>query len=135
MPNLAKAATQVRVARPTDQLEALVAFYGEGLGLDELERFTDHAGYDGVIFGLPDRSYQLEFTQHADGGPSPRPSRDNLLVFYVPDVRAGQEVAYRLTRLGHHPVEAENPWWEKIDAITFEDPDGWRIVIAPTPGI
>src|SRR6476661_3435949 len=133
--NLALAATQLRVARATDQLQAVVAFYREGLGLEEIGRFTGHAGYDGVMFGLPDRSYHLEFTQRADGSPCPPPSQDNLLVFYVPDAEARQKVGDRLIRLGHGPVAAENPWWEKIEALTFEDPDGWRVVIAPTTGI
>src|SRR6478609_12026057 len=121
--NLALAATQLRVARATDQLQAVVAFYGEGLGLEEIGRFTGHAGYDGVMFGLPDRSYHLEFTQKADGSPCPAPSQDNLLVFYVPDAEARQKVGDRLIRLGHGPVAAENPWWEKIEALTFKDPD------------
>jgi hypothetical protein len=56
-------------------------------------------------------------------------------VFYVPDAEAREKVGDRLNRLGHRPVAAENPWWEKIEALTFEDPDGWRVVIAPTTGI
>jgi len=133
--NLPQAATQVRVARPTTQLQAVVAFYRDGLGLDQVGRFTGHAGYDGVMFGLPDRSHHLEFTQQVDGSPRPPPSRDNLLVFYVPDPEAHQGVVNRLDRLGHKPVAAENPYWEKIEALTFEDPDGWRVVLAPTSGI
>ena len=46
-------ARQVRVARPTDRLDAVVAFYRDGLGLPELFRFGDHDGYTGVILGLP----------------------------------------------------------------------------------
>ena len=125
----------MRVARPTNQLQAIVAFYRDGLGLEEVGRFSGQAGYDGVMFGLPDRSHHLEFTQQADGGPCPPPSRDNLLVFYVPDAEAHQRVVNRLNRLGHRPVAAENPYWEKIEALTFEDPDGWRVVLAPTWGI
>jgi hypothetical protein len=29
--------------------------------------------------------------------------------------------------LGHDPVEPENPYWR--DDLTFEDPDGWRVVL------
>ena len=36
---------QVRIARPTDQLDEVVRFYREGLGLPELDRFTGHVGY------------------------------------------------------------------------------------------
>jgi len=71
--------TQVRIARPTDRLEEVVAFYRDGLGLPELTRFKDHAGYDGVMLGLPGSDYHLEFTSHADGSPCPAPSIDNLL--------------------------------------------------------
>ncbi|SDY51109.1 recombinase [Thermoactinomyces sp. DSM 45892] len=40
---------QVRIARPTDQLEKVVSFYTEGLGLDKIGGFQDHDGYDGGI--------------------------------------------------------------------------------------
>src|SRR3954447_20471869 len=35
---------QVRIARPTDQLEAVIGFYRDTLGLEELGRFADHDG-------------------------------------------------------------------------------------------
>lgn len=41
-------ARQVRIARPTDRLDELVAFYRDGLGQPELERFAGHAGYRGA---------------------------------------------------------------------------------------
>ncbi len=44
---------QVRIRRPTDQLERVVRFYRDGLGLAVLGGFEDHAGYDGVMIGLP----------------------------------------------------------------------------------
>ncbi|MCA9890680.1 MAG: VOC family protein, partial [Anaerolineae bacterium] len=62
-------AARVRVARPTDQLEKVVAFYRDGLGLSVIGHFEDHAGYDGVMLGMPDANYHLEFTQHVDGSP------------------------------------------------------------------
>ena len=73
----------VRIARPTDQLDEVVRFYRDGLGLPELGRFTGHAGYRGVMLGLPGLTYHLEFTQHDHGSPGPAPSRDNLLVLGV----------------------------------------------------
>lgn len=30
---------------------------------------------------------------------------------------------------------AENPYWEGIGAVTVPDPDGWRVVLAPAPGL
>jgi catechol 2,3-dioxygenase-like lactoylglutathione lyase family enzyme len=82
---------QVRVARPTDQLEAVRSFYCDGLGLVEIDRFADHDGYSGIMVGLPGTTYHLEFTTHIDGSPGP----------------------------------SDRSRWE-------EDPDGWRIVLAPT---
>jgi len=95
----------IRFARPTDQLERVTEFYREGLGLQVIGSFDHHAGYDGVMLGLPDASVQLEFTQHAHGSPCPAPTRDNLLVLYVqvkrtwPNFRVGSR--HSVTRLSN----------------------------------
>ncbi len=123
----------VRIARPTDQIDEVVRFYCEGLGLPELDRFDGHAGYRGVLLGLPGTRYHLEFTQHDHGSPGPAPSHDNLLVLYFDDRAQMEQVATRLATLGHLPVEAENPYWTENDAVTVEDPDHWRIVLMPQP--
>ena len=119
---------RVRWARPTDRLDEVVAFYSEGLGLQELGRFQGHAGYDGVLLGLPGSDYHLEFTSHADGSPGPAPSTDNLLVLYLESKREAELVAARLDALGHPAVEPENPYWDGR-SITIADPDGWRVVL------
>ena len=119
---------RVRWARPTDRLEEVVAFYTDGLGLQELGRFEGHAGYDGVLVGLPGSDYHLEFTHHADGSPGPAPSDDNLLVLYLESKREAELVAARLAALGHPEVEPENPYWDGR-SITVADPDGWRVVL------
>lgn len=121
----------VRIARPTDRLDEVVRFYREGLGLPEIGRFAGHAGYRGVLLGLPGTQYHLEFTQHDHGSPGQAPSRDNLLVLYFSDVAQMEQVATRLAALGHSRVEAENPYWTDNGAITVEDPDQWRIVLMP----
>lgn len=127
-------AVQVRVARPTDKLAEVVRFYRSGLGLEVIGHFEGHDGYDGVMLGLPGREYHLEFTQHVDGSPCPAPSKDNLLVFYIPEKVAFDAAAQRLIEMGHDPVDPENPYWAKC-GVTFEDPDGWRIVLQNTAGI
>jgi hypothetical protein len=43
-------------------------------------------------------------------------------------------VQARLEALGHRPVEPENPYW-RDKSVTFEDPDGWRVVLCATEGI
>jgi hypothetical protein len=52
----------VRIARPTDLLDEVVRFYHDGLGLPELDRFAGHAGYRGVVLGLPGTQYHLDRT-------------------------------------------------------------------------
>jgi uncharacterized glyoxalase superfamily protein PhnB len=118
----------VRVARPTDRLEEVVAFYRDGVGLPELGRFEGHEGYDGVFLGLPGVGHHLEFTSHAAGSPGPAPTRDNLLVLYYEDAAERDAVVARLREAGHEPVAPENRYWAERGP-TFEDPDGWRVVL------
>ena len=129
------AALQIRVARPTDRLDEVRRFYCDGLGLDELGSFDDHDGYSGVFIGLPGTDLHLEFTSHADGSPCPAPTTDNLLVFYVGSVEARDGLVAQLAGMGVHHVPPENPYWESVSALTFEDPDGWRVVLVPNAGI
>jgi len=125
---------QVRVARPTDRLDEVVRFYRDGLGLREIGSFRGHAGYDGIMLGLPGSAYQLEFTHHVDGSPCPAPTADNLLVLYIPNPEALAVVADRLATLGYHPVPPENPYWQR-EGVTISDPDGWRVVLMNTAGM
>ena len=117
----------VRFARPTDRLADLLRFYQQGLGLQRVDSFEDHAGYSGVMLGLPSEEVHLELTTHADGSPGPAPTHDNLLVLYLRDRGVIASAEERLRALGHDPVEPENPYWN--DDLTFEDPDGWRVVL------
>lgn len=117
----------VRFARPTDRLDDVLRFYEEGLGLRRIDSFDDHAGYSGVMLGLPDEEVHLELTTHAEGSPGPAPTRDNLLVLYMTDRAAIAQIESRMRALGHEPIEPENPYWG--DDLTFEDPDGWRVVL------
>ncbi|WP_228004612.1 VOC family protein [Amycolatopsis sp. YIM 10] len=124
---------QVRMARPTDKLAEVEEFYATVIGLPVIYRFDNHAGYDGVMLGLPGTGYHLEFTTHVDGSPCPAPSAENLLVLYFHGDARMYEVAERLGVAGHEPVAAENPYWDGVGALTFEDPDGWRVVLVPKP--
>ena len=121
-------ATQYRIARPTDQLAAVIRFYHEVLGLPIIGSFENHDEYAGVMIGMPDAAYHLEFTRHAHGSPCPAPTKDNLLVFYFDDPAGYQQQIERLKSFGHSNVEPENPYWAGKSE-TFEDPDGWRVVI------
>jgi catechol 2,3-dioxygenase-like lactoylglutathione lyase family enzyme len=117
----------VRFARPTDKLADVLRFYEDGLGLVRIDSFEDHAGYSGVMLGLPGEEVHLELTTHAEGSQGPASTRDNLLVLYLRSRTAIDEIEERMRTLGHAPVEPENPYWQ--DDLTFEDPDGWRVVL------
>jgi catechol 2,3-dioxygenase-like lactoylglutathione lyase family enzyme len=119
----------VRVARPTDRLEAVVAFYRDGLGLPVIDSFEGHAGYSGVMLGLPGASYHLEFTHHEAGSDCPAPSKDKLLVLYLSERTAMERHLERLSAMGYPSVPPENPYWGAERSVTIEDPDGWRVVL------
>lgn len=124
---------QVRFARPTDRLSEVEQFYAEHLGLPVIYRFANHAGYDGVMLGLPGADQHLEFTSHVGGSPCPATTLDNLLVLYFHSEDQMYDVVERLGAHGHEPVDPENPYWRDMGALTFEDPDKWRVVLVPRP--
>jgi catechol 2,3-dioxygenase-like lactoylglutathione lyase family enzyme len=118
----------LRVARPSDNLGALLRFYEQGLGLAVLYRFEDHDGFDGVMLGHPNAPYHFEFTAKR-GHPVGRAStEDNLLVLYLPEVAEWTEAVQRMRNAGFAPVAAFNPYWDR-NGVTFEDPDGYRVVL------
>jgi catechol 2,3-dioxygenase-like lactoylglutathione lyase family enzyme len=117
---------QLRVARHTQRLDALIAFYRDGLGLAEVGGFRDHDAYDGVFLAVPGTEAHLEFTsggQHA----APEAHPETLLVFYLGDEQAVQAA---VERLGVEPVASANPYWDE-HGVTVEDPDGFRVVLVP----
>jgi len=87
------------------------------------------------MLGLPGKPYHLEFTHRVGGSPCPAPTHDNLLVLYISDGEAITIMADRLSAMGYPQVLAENPYWTQHGAITVADPDGWRVVLAPSTGI
>ena len=125
----------LRVARPSDDLDALLRFYERGLGLSILYRFEDHDGFDGVMLGHPGAPYHFEFTARRGHAAGRAPTQDNLLVFYLPDRVEWQAAVDRLLGQGHRPVASFNPYWDRHGK-TFADPDGYRVVLqnAAWPG-
>jgi catechol 2,3-dioxygenase-like lactoylglutathione lyase family enzyme len=122
------AAAHLRVARPTDDLDAVVRFYRDGLGFDVLYRFADHDGFDGAMLGRAGTAYHLEFTRKAGHAAGRAPSDDNLLVFYLPDASEWHAAVARLGAAGFAAVPAFNPYWD-VRGKTFADPDGYRVVL------
>jgi catechol 2,3-dioxygenase-like lactoylglutathione lyase family enzyme len=117
---------QLRVARHTERLAELVAFYRDGLGLTEVGGFRDHAGYDGVFLEVPGTGAHLELTSGGGHG-APAPHPESLLVLYLGDAAT---VRAATARLAADPVAPANPYWAE-HGLTFADPDGFRVVLVP----
>jgi catechol 2,3-dioxygenase-like lactoylglutathione lyase family enzyme len=115
---------QLRVARQTGRLAAVVAFYRDTLGLPEIDRFTGHNGYDGVMLDLPGTAAHLEFTATAHTAP-PEPHVEDLLVLFLGDRTTVDRV---LAREGVDVVPSANPFWDRV-GVTIADPDGFRVVL------
>jgi catechol 2,3-dioxygenase-like lactoylglutathione lyase family enzyme len=118
----------LRVARPSDDLDALLKFYEIGLGFDVLYRFEDHDGFDGIMLGHRAWPYHFEFTRKQGHRAGRAPTADHLLVFYMPEELDWLTAIERLQAAGFQPVSSFNPYWDRLGK-TFEDPDGYRIVL------
>lgn len=118
----------LRIARPTDDIDALLPFYRDGLGLQVLGAFEDHAGFDGVMLGRLDSPYHFEFTHHRGHRVGRAPTQDHLVVFYYPERADWEVAAARMRDAGFEATVSYNPYWE-IQGVTFEDPDGYRVVL------
>ena|SRR6266496_292711 len=122
--------THLRIARPTDKMSEVVRFYRDGLGFEVIDSFEEHDGFDGVMLAPPGKeaAYHLEFTHKAGHQAGRAPTRDNLLIFYLPDIEQWTRILARLQENGYHAVKSFNPYWDKKGK-TFEDPDGYRVVL------
>ncbi len=118
----------LRIARPTNRLDAIVEFYVGTLGFEQLGEFRDHDGFDGVMVGHSVAPYHLEFTQHKLDEHDWVPSQDHLLVFYIEDYSVWEHTTRKIESLGADHVVSQNPYWDRSGK-TYEDPDGYRIVI------
>lgn len=118
----------LRVARPTNDSAALLAFYRDGLGFEVIGQFQDHDGFDGVMLGHPQAPYHLEFTQEHGQPAGGAPSAEHLLVFYLPDADEWQAAVARMQAAGFASAPAHNPYWDQHGR-TFQDPDGYRVVL------
>ena len=118
----------LRVARPTDNIMALLPFYCDGLGLDLLASFEDHEGFDGAMLGGQGWPYHFEFTHKRGHSAGRAPSQDNLIVFYLPDEVVWRAAVERMLSHGFASVTAFNSYWDE-QGKTFEDPDGYRVVL------
>ncbi|MDB6062885.1 MAG: prolyl endopeptidase [Verrucomicrobiaceae bacterium] len=118
----------LRIARPTDNLQVITKMYIDGLGFELLSEFVEHQGFSGSIIGHPNHNYHLEFTRHSNSIAGKAPTPDNLLVFYIRDLRQWQAACETTEVAGFALVKSYNPYWDVVGK-TFEDIDGYRVVL------
>ncbi len=118
----------MRVGRPTDNLEQITKMYADGLGFEVIGGFDGHGDFSGRMLGHPKHHYHLEFTTHSKEKAGRAPTLENLLVYYVPNNVEFAKAIDKISRSGFKKVNSFNPYWEG-GAQTFEDVDGYRVVI------
>jgi catechol 2,3-dioxygenase-like lactoylglutathione lyase family enzyme len=119
----------VRVVRRSGHYEETVAFYRDVLGLAVIDSFHESFGEAGTIFGLPGRVTHLEVVR---GAPEqPLPDAFDQLVLYLPDRGALEAAVARLNSSGVRPATGQHVYWTAHGAVTFADPDGRGVILAP----
>ncbi len=119
----------MRVARPTDNLQAIGQMYAEGLRFEILARFEGHDdGFDGIVLGHKNHPYHLEFTHQQGHSVGKAPTPDNLIVFYIPDPGEWEAACSSVQAAGFSQVSSYNPFWDVVGK-TYEDLDGYRVVL------
>lgn len=117
-----------RIARHTNNLEPLINFYTNYLGLELLGEFKNHSFYDGVFLGKKDLDWHLEFTM-SDEKANHIFDEDDLLVFYPSDQEEFLKIIDRFKENNIQEVKPKNPYWDQNGKM-YLDPDGYRIVIS-----
>ncbi|MDC0314036.1 VOC family protein [Flavobacteriales bacterium] len=116
-----------RFARHTDNLEPIIKFYRDLLGLEVIGEFNNHDKYDGVFIGKVGLNWHLEFTT-SEESPKHQTDKDDLLVFYLESEEEYISVKQKFDDNGLSSVQSKNPYWNN-NGSTYLDPDGFRIVI------
>ncbi|MEN9803042.1 MAG: hypothetical protein RLZ37_2167 [Actinomycetota bacterium] len=124
------AATRMRVARPTKDIERSITFWAQVVGFELLSRFSDHEGYGGAILGNAYGQWELEVTHHSSGLPLPTPTDEDIIALYLHRDLA-DEVIKRLILAGHLQKRHPNPYWQAMGASVHTDPDGYTLIIYP----
>lgn len=119
---------QLRIARPVTNIDRAAAMYCQGLALRVLADFRDHAGFDGVMVGSDEADYHLEFTQNRLHPVVPRPTPEDLLVFYYSHESEWRLACRKMETAGFVAVTSTNPYWD-AHGRTYQDSDGYRVVL------
>ncbi|CAJ0993427.1 putative protein YycE [Sodalis praecaptivus] len=112
----------LRIARPVSSLVKSREMYCQGLGLQPIGAFDNHAGFSGVMLGRAEMPWHLEFTLCLTHPVIPAPSQEDLLVIYIAEPQAWRRACDAMRNA------AFNPYWDN-EGQTFVDHDGYRTVI------
>lgn len=117
-----------RVARHTNDLEAVKKFYVNILKFKLLGSFENHDSYNGVFLGFPNADWHLEFTT-SDEKAIPQFNDDDILVLYPQTEKIYDSVLKNILENGIMLLTPKNPYWIENGKM-FLDPDGYRILIS-----
>lgn len=118
----------LRIAKPVSNLQKSTEMYCRGLGLKIIASFENHDGFDGAILGQDELPYHFEMTYCRHHPITPAPTKEDLIVLYIPDINKWQLRCNELINAGFIQVESFNPYWNNNGKI-FQDHDGYRIVL------
>ncbi|MCG9792954.1 VOC family protein [Flavobacterium algicola] len=119
---------KLRIARHTNDLEKISAFYTSILNLEVLGGFKNHDYYDGLFLGNSSFDWHLEFTKTTETTEF-NYNDDDLLVFYPETLTEYQSIIDTITNNNIAFLTAKNPYWNQNGKV-IEDPDGYKIVIS-----
>ena len=80
------------------------------------------------MLGREGAPYHFEFTKKRGHRAGRAPALDHLLVLYHPAAADWGAAVQRMRDAGFEPVASFNPYWDR-QGVTFEDPDGYRVVL------
>lgn len=118
---------KLRVARHTNDLEKIKAFYVGILEFEVLGSFENHDDYDGVFIGKPNLDWHLEFTK-SNSEAIHFSDEDDILVLYPEAISEYNHLINNLTENNIVAIASKNPYWNENGKM-FLDPDGFRIII------
>ena len=118
----------LRVARHTNNLEAVKNFYINILNFELLGSFENHDNYNGIFLGFPNADWHIEFTASAEKALH-QFDPDDLLVLYPETKENYEKLLQNIEKNQIALVMPKNPYWIENGKMIV-DPDGYRIVIS-----
>ncbi len=115
-----------RYARHTNNLEPLIKFYTEIVGLEKLGEFKNHSNYDGVFLGVQNLDWHIEFTE-SNEEVNHHSDEDDLLVFYLESEEELDQLKLKIEKAGISIKKSKNPYWTE-NGIEIKDPDGFGVI-------